>query len=76
MKTICTKFKIIHVIILILFFGVFISFGWKDVAAQGSLLILSDDLLTALKPGGPTVFDRILAEQNPAWADFRQGFSR
>ena len=40
---------------------------WGD-----KIQILSNDLLTALKPGGPTVFDRILAEQNPAWADFRQ----
>jgi hypothetical protein len=37
--------------------------------------ILSNDLLTALEPGGPTLFDRILVEQNPAWADFRQNQS-
>lgn len=34
--------------------------------------VLSNDLLTALEPGGPTIFDRILMEQNPAWAQFRQ----
>lgn len=34
--------------------------------------MLSPRLFTALEPGGPTIFDRILVEQNPAWADFRQ----
>jgi hypothetical protein len=43
------------------------SSQWQD-----HMRILSDDLLTALEPGGPTIFDRILVEQNPAWADFRQ----
>jgi hypothetical protein len=33
---------------------------------------LSQDLFTALEPGGPQVFDRILVEKNPAWANFRQ----
>lgn len=33
---------------------------------------MSGLLFTALEPGGPVVFDRILAEQDPAWADFRQ----
>ncbi|HEY3475551.1 MAG TPA: hypothetical protein VGK56_13145 [Anaerolineales bacterium] len=40
--------------------------------SQDKIQVLSDDLLTALRPGGPTVFDRILVGQNPAWADFRQ----
>ena len=39
---------------------------------QDEVPVLSDDLLMALEPGGPTVFDRILVERNPAWADFRQ----
>ena len=39
---------------------------------QGKIQVLSNDLLTALEPGGPTVFDRILMEQNPAWVNFRQ----
>ena len=39
---------------------------------QGKIQVLSNDLLAALRPGGPVVFDRILVEQNPAWADFRQ----
>jgi hypothetical protein len=43
------------------------SAQWQD-----KVQVLSNDLLTALEPGGPSVFDRILAEQNPAWADFRQ----
>jgi hypothetical protein len=43
------------------------SAQWQD-----QVLVLSNDLLTALEPGGPTLFDRILVEQNPAWADFRQ----
>lgn len=39
---------------------------------QGDIQIISGLRLTALEPGGPVDFDRILAEQNPAWADFRQ----
>ncbi len=39
---------------------------------QDKIQILSNDLLMALEPGGPTLFDRILVEQNVAWADFRQ----
>lgn len=42
------------------------------VQGQSKIRILSDDLLTALEPGGPGVFDRILVEQNPAWANFQQ----
>lgn len=34
--------------------------------------ILSDNQFSALEPGGPRVFDQILVEQNPAWADFQQ----
>ncbi len=72
MKAICIQSKMSYTIILILFLGGFSFLGWKNVVAQESLLILSDDLLTALEPGGPTLFDRILVEQNVAWADFRQ----
>jgi hypothetical protein len=43
------------------------SAQWQD-----KIQVLSQDLFTALEPGGPTVFDRILTEQNPAWADFLQ----
>ena len=32
---------------------------------------MSQDAFAALGPG-PTVYDRILVEQNPAWADFHQ----
>jgi len=39
---------------------------------QDKIQVISQDLFTALEPGGPTVFDRILSEQNSAWADFRQ----
>jgi hypothetical protein len=39
---------------------------------QDKIQVMSQDLFTALEPGGPTVFDRILAEQDPAWADLRQ----
>lgn len=42
------------------------------VESQSEIQVLSDGLFTALGPGGPTVFDRILVEQDPAWADFRQ----
>jgi len=47
------------------------------ILAQGpdKIRIMSEDLFTALEPGGPPVFDRILAEQNPAWATFRQEVS-
>ena len=39
---------------------------------QDKIQVLSNDLLAALEPGGPVDFDRILAEQDSAWADFRQ----
>ena len=39
---------------------------------QDKIQVISQDRFTALEPGGPTVYDRILVEQNPAWADFRQ----
>ncbi len=39
---------------------------WKE-----KVLVLSM-VFTALEPGGPGAFDRILVAQNPAWADFRQ----
>lgn len=39
---------------------------------QEKIQVISQDLFTALEPGGPTVYDRILVEQNLAWADFRQ----
>jgi hypothetical protein len=38
---------------------------------QERIQVISQDLFTALGPG-PTVYDRILIEQNQAWADFRQ----
>jgi len=40
---------------------------WHD-----KIQVISQDRFTVLEPGGPTVYDRILVEQNPAWADFRQ----
>jgi len=43
------------------------SAQWQD-----KIQVLSDNLLTAMTPGGPVAFDRILVEQVPAWADFRQ----
>jgi hypothetical protein len=42
---------------------------------EKKIQILSNDLLTALQPGGPTLFDRVLVMQNPVWADFRQNQS-
>lgn len=39
---------------------------------QDKIQVISQDRFTALEPGGPTEYDRILVEQNPAWADFRQ----
>jgi hypothetical protein len=39
---------------------------------QDHMRVLSEDLFGALEPGGPRVFDRILMEQNPAWANFQQ----
>lgn len=39
---------------------------------QDKIQVISQDRFTALEPEGPTVYDRILVEQNPAWADFRQ----
>jgi hypothetical protein len=44
-----------------------ISTQWQD-----NIRVMSQDLFTALEPGGPPVFDRIFVEKNPAWADFRQ----
>lgn len=40
--------------------------------SKDKIQVISNDLLTALGPGGPVAFDRILVEQNPAWAAFRQ----
>jgi hypothetical protein len=39
---------------------------WHD-----KIQVISQDRFTAIGPGA-TVYDRILVEQNPAWADFRQ----
>jgi hypothetical protein len=39
---------------------------------QDQIQILFSDRFTALEPGGPRVFDRSLAEKNPAWTTFRQ----
>jgi hypothetical protein len=50
--------------------------GLLQLSSMGEKIqILSNDLLTALEPGGPTLFDRVLVGQNPAWADFRQNQS-
>jgi murein DD-endopeptidase MepM/ murein hydrolase activator NlpD len=39
---------------------------------QNEILVMSQFLFTALEPGGPSDFDRILVEQNPNWAGFEQ----
>lgn len=39
---------------------------------QDHLMLVSEDRFTSLEPGGPRLFDRILVEQNPAWANFQQ----
>ena len=44
----------------------------KLVQSQDRIEVISDNLLTTLGPGNPVVFDRILTEHDPAWADFRQ----
>lgn len=44
----------------------------KFVQSQGKIQVISQDLFTALEPGGPVDFDRILGEQDPAWTDFQQ----
>jgi hypothetical protein len=43
------------------------SSQWQD-----HLRIVSEDRFTSLEPGGPPLFDRILVQQNPAWANFQQ----
>jgi len=43
------------------------SSQWKD-----EFEVISIDVLDGLEPGGPPLFDRILQNQNPAWAEFRQ----
>lgn len=43
------------------------SAQWQD-----KIQVISQDLFTAFEPGGPIALDRILGEQNPAWANFRQ----
>lgn len=40
--------------------------------SQGEIQLISGLRFTALEPGGPLDFDRILAEQDPTWADFQQ----
>ena len=61
-----------------LLFGLFVtirpssSLADKRFLRGKTLLVLSSDLFTALEPGGPHTFDRILVEKNPAWAEFRQ----
>jgi len=42
------------------------SVQWQD-----KIQVISQDVFTAIGPG-PTAYDRILVEQNPAWADFHQ----
>ncbi|MDL1942982.1 hypothetical protein FBQ99_11610 [Chloroflexi bacterium CFX2] len=44
----------------------------KLVHSQDKIKVISDDLLTTFGPGNPVVFDRILTEHDPAWADFHQ----
>lgn len=39
---------------------------------QDEIEVMSGLLFTALEPGGPQMFDRILVQQNPLWSDFRQ----
>ena len=41
---------------------------WND----GKILVLSNDLFDALRPGGPNEFDRILISQNTEWENFQQ----
>lgn len=43
------------------------SSQWKN-----EFEVISIDVLGGLEPGGPPIFDRILVDQNPAWAEFRQ----
>jgi hypothetical protein len=44
----------------------------NSAQSQDRVEVISDNLLTTLGPGNPLVFDRILTEHDPAWADFRQ----
>src|SRR5215207_1227186 len=44
----------------------------NSAQGQEKIQVMSQELFTALEPGGPTVFDRILVEQKPAWDEFRQ----
>lgn len=39
---------------------------------QEKIQIISGLRFTALEPGGPTIFDNILIEQNPDWTNFTQ----
>lgn len=39
---------------------------------EEGIYVLSTDQFGALRPGGPTTFDRILITQNAAWQDFSQ----
>jgi hypothetical protein len=39
---------------------------------QDEIYVVSSFVFVALRPGGPSTFDRILIAQNPAWAGFRQ----
>ena len=39
---------------------------------ENFIYALSPRQFGALSPGGPSTFDQILADQNPAWADFEQ----
>ena len=41
-------------------------------AQQEKIQVIVPWLFTALEPGNPPQFDRILIERNPAWADFHQ----
>ena len=39
---------------------------------QDKIHVMSQDLFTALEPGGPVAFDSLLVEQDSAWAEFQQ----
>jgi hypothetical protein len=47
--------------------------GFCDLTqSQDKIKVVSDNIFTAMEPGNPVVFDRILTEHDPAWATFRQ----
>ena len=44
-----------------------------NLQGQDEIQVISGLRFTALEPGNPVEFDRILVEQDQAWADFQQG---